>query len=217
MTIFILLGIGLLFLIITSILIAIDNRRRKLRKKKLKFVWRVVGVLCTIISLTSLIQFTKYVVSFEGVEYGDRKILLRTTMELTDITIPSNNATLDLSLADVINSKKEEQEKQKKECQEIVYVDALLNKKRIPVEDIHEIKYSEDLTSKQVQVVEYLVIMKDGNFTMPGVYYYIIFGEELNPENKTEENTKTETTKKKKVKESQKTNSKKTNSKKTNH
>ena len=50
-------------------------------------------------------------ITFEGVEYGDRKILLRTTMELTDITIPSNNATLDLSLADVINSKKEEQER----------------------------------------------------------------------------------------------------------
>ena len=82
--------------------------------------------------------------------------------------------TLEEEYQDIIQkiNKKDAEEK-------LEYVDALMSKKKIPLKKIHEVKYSEDLTAKQVQMVEYLVISKDGHFTMPEVYYYIIFGQEL--------------------------------------
>lgn len=178
MTIFILLIIGLVFLLLTGIIIACDNRKRKYKKKTLRLRWRVLGIVYTIIAFVSLGQFVHYTVNFDGEEYGERKILLRTTLNLSEINIPSGNATLDetldkqyVEIIKKINNKDEEQK--------IEYVDALMSKKRIPLKRIHEVKYSKDLTANQVQMVEYLVISKDGYFTMPEVYYYIIFGEEL--------------------------------------
>lgn len=178
MTIFVLLAIGLVFLLLTGIIIACDNRRRRYKKKTLRLRWRVLGIVFTIIAVVSLEQFVHYVAHFDGQEYGERKILLRTTLNLSDVVIPSGNATLDKTLEeeyqDIIQkiNKKDAEEK-------LEYVDALMSKKKIPLKKIHEVKYSEDLTAKQVQMVEYLVISKDGHFTMPEVYYYIIFGQEL--------------------------------------
>ena len=207
MTIYILLIIGLVFLLLTGIIIACDNRKRKYKKKTLRLRWRVLGIVFTIISFVSLGQFVHYTVNFNGEEYGDRKILLRTTLNLSEVSIPSGDATLDKTLDKVyediiqkINAKDEEQK--------IEYVDALMSKKTIPLEKIHEVKYSEDLTANQVQMVEYLVISKDGHFTMPEVYYYIIFGEEL-----LEKQEKDKKKDNKKKKESTKKSSKKIDSK----
>lgn len=178
MTIFVLLIIGLVFLLLTGIIIACDNRRRKYKKKTLRLHWRVLGILFTIITFVSLGRFVYYVINFDGEECSDRKILLRTTLDLTEVTIPSGDATLDKTLK---NNYEETIQKidAKDEEQKIEYVDALMSKKKIPLKKIHEVKYSKDLTANQVQMVEYLVISKDGQFTMPEVYYYIIFGEEL--------------------------------------
>ena len=171
MTIFILLIIGLVFLLLTGIIIACDNRKRKYKKKTLRLRWRVLGIVFTIIAFVSLGQFVHYTVNFDGEEYGERKILLRTTLDLSEVSIPSGDATLDKALDEnyeeiiqKINAKEEKQT--------IEYIDALMSKKRIPLKKIHEVKYSEDLTANQVQMVEYLVISKDGHFTMPEVYYY---------------------------------------------
>ena len=94
MTIFVLLIIGLVFLLLTGIIIACDNRKRKFKKKTLRLRWRVLGILFTIIAFVSLGQFVHYTLNFDGEEYGDRKILLRTTMNLSEVNIPSGNATL---------------------------------------------------------------------------------------------------------------------------
>lgn len=199
MTIFILLIIGLVFLLLTGIIIACDNRKRKYKKKTLRLRWRVLGIVFTIIAFVSLGQFVHYTVNFDGEEYGERKILLRTTLDLSEVSIPSGDATLDKTLDEnyeeiiqKINAKEEKQT--------IEYIDALMSKKRIPLKKIHEVKYSEDLTANQVQMVEYLVISKDGHFTMPEVYYYIIFGEELlekqEEAKKKDSKTKKESTKK---------------------
>lgn len=199
MTIFILLIIGLVFLLLTGIIIACDNRKRKYKKKTLRLRWRVLGIVFTIIAFVSLGQFAHYTVNFDGEEYGERKILLRTTLDLSEVSIPSGDATLDKALDEnyeeiiqKINAKEEKQT--------IEYIDALMSKKRIPLKKIHEVKYSEDLTANQVQMVEYLVISKDGHFTMPEVYYYIIFGEELlekqEEAKKKDSKTKKESTKK---------------------
>ncbi len=191
MTIFILLGIGFIFLILTSIIIAIDNKKRKWNKKMLPFRWRVLGIVFTIISITCFALFVKYVTNFEGNEYGDRKILLRTTMTLSDITLPREDAKLEKTLAQTYEEIIPEIETGKSNTT-LKYVDALLSKKQISLSQIHEVKYSSDLTKNQVQIVEYLVVCKSGHFTKPEIYYYIIFGEELQNEltSKTKDKTK---------------------------
>lgn len=203
MTIFVLLILGLVFLFLTGIIIACDNRKRKYKKKTLRLRWRILGIVFTIIAVVSLGQFVRYVVHFDGEEYGDRKVLLRSTMTLSDVKIPSGDAKLDQTLADdyeeiieQINSKNSEQK--------IEYVDALLSKRQIALEKIHEVKYSEDLSAKQVQIVEYLVVSKDGYFTMPEVYYYIIFGQELLPKEEDSKDKKSDTTAKKSTKKDKK-------------
>lgn len=178
MTIFILLGIGVVFLFLTSILIGIDNRRRKYKKKMLSLHWRIVGIIFASIAFVNFMLFAKYCFNFNGEECGTRKILLRSTMELSDITLASDNAkiedTLDKCYEDVIRMIEEKNSEQR-----IRFVDTLLNKKEVTLNQFHEVKYSKDLTAKQVQVVEYLVTIKKGSFTKPDIYYYIIFGEDL--------------------------------------
>ena len=186
MTIFILLGIGFVFLFLTSILIGIDNRKRKYREKMLSFHWRIVGIIFAIIAFVNFMLFAKYSFNFNGQECGTRKILLRSTMELTDLTLASDDAkleaTLDKCYEDVIHMIEEKDSKQT-----LRFVDTLLNKKEVTLDQFQEVKYSEDLSAKQVQVVEYLVNVKSGSFTKPGVYYYIIFGEDLKDNNKNKE------------------------------
>lgn len=198
MTIFILLGIGLLFLILTSIIITIDNKKRKNQKKMISFHWRVLGIVFTVISITCFVLFIKYVTNFQGSEYGDRKILLRTTMNLSDISLPSKNATLDQTL-DQTYPEVISQIEAGDSNTTLKYVDALLTKKQISLSQIHEVKYSSDLTKNQVQIVEYLVICKSGYFTKPEIYYYIIFGEKLQKEleDKQNNNSKSESKNKK--------------------
>lgn len=199
MTIFVLLILGLVFLFLTGIIIACDNRKRKYKKKTLRLHWRILGIVFTVIAVVSLGQFVRYVVHFDGEEYGDRKVLLRSTMTLSDVKIPSGDAKLDQTLAD---SYKEiiEQINSSNSEQKIEYVDALLSKRQIPLEKIHEVKYSEDLSAKQVQIVEYLVVSKDGYFTMPEVYYYIIFSQELLPKEEDSKDKKSDTAAKKSTK-----------------
>lgn len=204
MTIFILLGIGIIFLILTSIIIAMDNKKRKKEKKMLSFHWRVLGIGFTVISITCFVLFVKYTTNFQGSEYGDRKILLRTTMDLGDITLPSKDSTLDQTLDQ--NYKQVISKIQAGNSNSTLkYVDALLNKKQISFSEIHEVKYSSDLTKNQVQIVEYLVICKSGYFTKPEIYYYIIFGEELQEELKKDTENDQKTKKKNSKKESNKT------------
>lgn len=192
MTIFILLGIGFIFLILTSIIIAMDNKKRKKEKKMIPFHWRVLGIGFTVISVTCFVLFIKYITNFQGMECGDRKILLRTTMDLSDITLPSKDSTLDQTLDQNYQKVISEIESGNSSAT-LKYVDALLNKKQLSFSQIHEVKYSSDLTKNQVQIVEYLVICKSGYFTKPEIYYYIIFGEELQQEltKQTEDDKKT--------------------------
>ncbi|MCI8407982.1 MAG: hypothetical protein HFJ09_01755 [Lachnospiraceae bacterium] len=178
MTIFLLLAGGMLFLVLTGIIIAIDNHKRKYKKKILAFHWRIIGIVTTVLAFVCLTQFTGKILNFEGTECGDRKILLRTTTRLADVKIPSKNATLDTTLEEGYEQILEGIEKGSREIK-LEYVDALLNKKHLVLEEIREVKYSKDLTAKQVQFVEYLVIEKDGHFTKPGIHYYIIFGQDL--------------------------------------
>lgn len=206
MTIFILLIVGLIFLFLTGILIACDNRKRKYKKKVLRLHWRVLGIVFTFIAMFSLIKFTSYMIHFDGEECGDRKVLLRTTMELSDVKVPSKDAKLDITLQEDCEEIIKQLEEGNTE-KELEYVDALLNKKRIPFSKIHEVKYSKDLTAKQVQMVEYLVSCKDGFFTRPEVYYYIIFGEDLPKEiekKKEELKKKSQEDKKKQTKKTKK-------------
>ena len=190
MTIFILPIIGLVCLVITGVIIAVDNRKRKYRKKKLTMPWKLTGIFFTVISFTCFIMFAKYTFHFQGEECGERKILLRSTMQLTDVRLPSGNPTLDATLADGYG-KVVKAAGGKTEKEEIVYIDALLNKKRVPLSEIHEIKYSDDLSEKQVQIVEYLVNTKDGRFTKPGIFYYLIFSTDLGADKQaTDENVK---------------------------
>lgn len=181
MTIFILLGIGFFFLILTSIIIAIDNKKRKQKKKIIAFHWRALGIVFTIISVICFVFFIKYVTNFQGNEYGDRKILLRTTMNLSDISLPSKDATLEQTL-DATYPEIISRIGTGNSNTTLKYVDALLNQKQISLSQIHEVKYSSDLAKNQVQIVEYLVVCKSGYFTKPEIYYYIIFGEELQEE-----------------------------------
>lgn len=204
MTIFILLGIGIIFFIFTSIIIAMDNKKRKKEKKMLSFHWRVLGIGFTVISITCFVLFVKYTTNFQGSEYGDRKILLRTTMNLTDITLPRENSTLDQTL-DQNYEKVISKIQAGNSNSTLKYVDALLNKKQISFSEIHEVKYSSDLTKNQVQIVEYLVICKSGYFTKPEIYYYIIFGEELQEELKKDTGNDSKTKKNNSQKESKKT------------
>ena len=203
MTIFSLLAGGIFFLIITGIIIAFDNRRRRYKKKILALHWRIIGIICTVLSLVCFTQFTGRMLNFQGEECGDRKILLRSTTKLTDVKITNKNATLNTNLEEEYEQVLEGIEKGSKEI-ELEYVDALLNKKRLVLEEIREVKYSTDLTAKQVQIVEYLVMEKDGYFTKPGIHYYIIFGQDLLEEKekakKKEESEKKTTTKSKKKK-----------------
>ncbi|MCR4803840.1 MAG: hypothetical protein K5895_12750 [Lachnospiraceae bacterium] len=178
MTIFVLLIIGLVFLFVTGVIIAIDNRRRKYKKKTIHKSLKITGILCTLISLITFGLFFKYMVRFNGVECGKRTILLRSTMLSSEVRIPSGNAKLDKTLEKKYKSVIKDIESQNKDTK-IEYVDALLNKQCLSAVDIHEIKYSSDLSEKQVQIVEYLVNTKDGMFTKPGIYYYIIFSDKL--------------------------------------
>ena len=179
MNIFVLLGIGCIFLLITGILIAVDNKKRKVKKKMLPIYWRVIGIFTTIGFIVCFVLFVRYGLFMEGVECGDRKILLRSTMMMTDISLPSDDAKLNETLQkhyrDVIQMIEEGEH-----SETISYIDALLNKKEIALSSIHEVKYSEDLSRKQVQIVEYLVNTKVGNYTKPSVFYYIIFSDKLN-------------------------------------
>ena len=59
MTIFILLGLGLLFLLVTGIIILFDNRRRKYKKKMLPLRWRAVGIVSAILAFSCLCLFGK--------------------------------------------------------------------------------------------------------------------------------------------------------------
>lgn len=181
MTIFILLGIGFVFLILTSIIIALDNRKRKKQKKMIPFHLRVLGIVFTVISITCFVLFIKYATNFQGTECGDRKILLRTTMDLSEITLPNGNATLDQNLNQIYPTVISEINAGNSDTK-LKYVDALLNQKKISLSEIHEVKFSSDLTKNQVQIVEYLVTCKSGYFTKPEIYYYIIFGEDLQKE-----------------------------------
>lgn len=178
MNIFFLLGIGCIFLLITGILIAIDNKKRKIKKKMLPIYWRVVGIGTTIGAVVCFVLFVRYGLFMEGVECGDRKILLRSTMMMTDISIPSEDAklneTMQKNYRTVIQMIEEGNH-----SETISYIDALLNKKEIPLSSIHEVKYSEDLSKKQVQIVEYLVNTKVGSYRKPSVFYYIIFSDKL--------------------------------------
>lgn len=226
MTIFLLLAGGVFFLILTGIIIAIDNHRRKYKKKVLALHWRILGIIFTILTFVCFTQFTSKILNFQGEECGDRKVLLRSTTKLTEVRIPSENAKLDATLEEEYEQILEGIEKGSEEIK-LEYVDALLNKKYLPLEEIREVKYSKDLTAKQVQFVEYLVMEKDGYFTKPGIHYYIIFGQELLEEKekekkkeearkkKEEAKKKKEETKKKKEKaKKKKVNEKKTASKK---
>lgn len=198
MTIFSLLAGGMLFLILTGIIIAIDNHRRKYKKKILALHWRIIGIVTTVLAFVCLTQFTGKILNFKGTECGDRKILLRSTTKLAEVKIPSKNATLDATLEEEYEHVLEGIAEGSKEIK-LEYVDALLNKKHLALEEIREVKYSKDLTAKQVQFVEYLVMEKDGYFTKPGIHYYIIFGQDLLEEKEKE----------KKKEESKKTNKKK--------
>jgi len=151
-----------------------------------------------------LYSFVKYTTNFQGSEYGDRKILLRTTMNLTDITLPSEDSTLDQTLDQSYEEVISKIEAGNSNTT-LKYVDALLNKKQISFSEIHEVKYSSDLTKNQVQIVEYLVICKSGYFTKPEIYYYIIFGEELQEELKKDTGNDSKTKKNNSKKESRKT------------
>lgn len=202
MTIFSLLAGGMIFLLLTGIIISFDNRRRKYKKKMLAFHWRVIGILCTVLSMVCFIQFAGRMIHFDGEEYGDRKILLRSTTKLSEVKIPSGNASLDANLEERYEEVLEGIEKGSKEM-ELEYADALLKKKRLALGEIREVKYSEDLTAKQVQLVEYLVMEKDGYFTKPGIHYYIILGQDLLEEK--EEEKKKEESKKKTTKNKDKT------------
>ena len=97
---------------------------------------------------------------------------------MTDISLPSDDAKLNETLQkhyrDVIQMIEEGEH-----SETISYIDALLNKKEIALSSIHEVKYSEDLSRNQVQIVEYLVNTKVGNYTKPSVFYYIIFSDKL--------------------------------------
>lgn len=205
MTIFLLLAGGLFFLLLTGIIIAFDNRRRKYKKKILALHWRIIGIICTVLFLVCFTQFIGRILNFKGEECGDRKILLRSTTKLTEVKIPSKNATLDATLEEEYEKVLEGIEKGSKEI-ELEYVDALLNKKHLLLEEIREVKYSKDLTAKQVQIVEYLVMEKDGYFTKPGIHYYIIFGQDLLEE---KEEAKKKEAKKKKSSKKKTTKSKK--------
>ncbi|MBD5087212.1 MAG: hypothetical protein HDT30_00130 [Clostridiales bacterium] len=202
MTIFSLLAGGLFFLLLTGIIIAFDNRRRKYKKKILALHWRIIGIICTVLSLVCFTQFIGRMLNFKGEECGDRKILLRSTTKLTEVKIPSKNATLDVTLEEEYEKVLEGIGNGSREI-ELEYVDALLNKKHLLLEEIREVKYSTDLTAKQVQIVEYLVMEKDGYFTKPGIHYYIIFGQDLlkeKEEAKKKKTSKKKTTKSKKEK-----------------
>lgn len=193
MSIYILLVIGLFFLIFTGVLIAIDNRKRKYKHKMLPFNWKIIGIITTFLAIISISIFFKEFNFFHGTECSNRKIILRSTMNLSDVYMQTEDAKLDnlleKNLKEIINNDVLGNKNIK-----IKYVDALLNKKVISFADIHEIKYSDDLSRKQIQVVEYLVNTKDGFFTKPGIYYYIIFSSSLK-EGKTEK-VKTEKTSK---------------------
>ena len=198
MTIFILLGISILFFVITGILIAIDNYKRKNKKKILPFHFRVIGILCTCFALIFLSVFVKSCISFHGVECGERKILLRTTMDRDEITLASADTKLERTLNKKTRAVIADIE-QGNSKQSLRYTDALLNKKILPLQSIHEVKYSKDLSKNRVQIVEYLVNTKSGAFTKPGIYYYIIFSQEL--KNKwDQDDKKNNTTKEKKTK-----------------
>ncbi|MBQ3601498.1 MAG: hypothetical protein II992_09920 [Lachnospiraceae bacterium] len=178
MKIFIPLGIGILFLFLTGIIIAIDNRIRRNRRKKIPLVWKIIGIAFLIISIANFVYFSNLMSTFDGEEYGDRKTILRSTMLLSDVTIPSGDASLDKNLQEAYEEVLKGLEEGNTDIS-ISYVDALLNKKQISLDHIHEVKYSEDLNANQVQIVEYFVVEKDGYFTRPGIYYYITFGQEL--------------------------------------
>lgn len=178
MTIFILLIVGFFFLFVTGILIAIDNRKRKYKKKILPLPFRIAGLGCTLIAVICFVWFAHEMIHFEGEESGKRVIMLRSTMQLTDVEIPSNDAKLNKTMKqkykDIVKAVGD-----KKSDLNIEYVDALLNKKKLNMTEIHEIKYSDELDKKQIQIVEYLVNMKDGIFTRPGIYYYLILSDKL--------------------------------------
>lgn len=177
MTIFSLLVAGIVFLLLTGIIIAIDNRRRKYKKKMLALHWRIIGIVLTILTLVSFSQFVGRVLNFKGEECGDRKVLLRSTTKLAEVKIPSDDATLDMDISEKYDEVLTGIGEASNEI-ELEFVDALLNKKRLPLSEIHEVKYSEDLSLKQIQFVEYLVMEKDGYFTKPGIHYYIIFSKD---------------------------------------
>lgn len=207
MTIFSLLAGGMIFLVLTGIIIAFDNRKRKYKKKTLAFHWRIIGIICTVVSLVFFLQFAGRMRNFDGEEAGDRKLLLRSTTKLTEVTVNTTASKEDITLEKGYEQVVEGITEKTKDI-ELVYVDALLNKKHLKLDEIREIKYSEDLTAKQVQLVEYLVVEKDGYFTKPGIHYYIIFGQDLLEEK--EKAAKKAVAKKSKT---SKTTSKKTNSK----
>lgn len=212
MIIFSLLAIGMVFLLFTGIIIAIDNHRRKYKKKMLALHWRIIGIICTTLSLVSFAQFAGRMIHFEGEECGDRKILLRSTTKLTEVKIPSDDAKLDVTLEEGYDQVMEGISEGSKEIK-LEFVDALLNKKHLPLDEIRQVKYSTDLTAKQVQFVEYLVMEKDGYFTKPGIHYYVVFGQDLLDEKekakKQEEAKRKKAEEKKKKAESQKNKTKK--------
>ena len=92
MTIYILLAIGLFFLLFTGVLIAIDNRKRRFRKKMLPFCWRAIGIITTLLAVLCFVIFFQKFYSFQGTECSSRKIILRSTMTVsyTHLTLPTN-------------------------------------------------------------------------------------------------------------------------------
>lgn len=201
MTIYILLAIGLFFLLFTGVLIAIDNRKRRFRKKMLPLCWRAIGIITTLLAVLCFVIFFQKFYSFQGTECSSRKIILRSTMNVSDVSIPTKDAKLNKNLEnafeEIVTAYNSGDKNHK-----IKYVDALLNNKTISLEDIHEIKYSNDLSKKQVQIVEYLVDTKDGFFTKPGIYYYIIFSEAMKNDEKAVTKDKTKETQQKTQKKS---------------
>ncbi len=190
MTIYILLAISLFFLLFTGVLIAIDNRKRKFRQKMLPFCWRAIGIMTTLLAILCFVIFFRKFYSFQGTECSSRKIILRSTMNVSDVYIPTEDAKLNKNLENAFEEIVKAYDSGDRN-HKIKYVDALLNNKTISLADIHEIKYSDDLSKKQVQIVEYLVDTKDGFFTKPGIYYYIIFSKAMKTDEKTVTKDKT--------------------------
>lgn len=155
---------GIVFLVITAVLIKKD------RKKKLTFKGQVAGTLCFVISLSMFISTGLAIHYGKTVSVSDEKRMLTDTVSTSEAVLVSGADSSTALTAAAYEKALDD------EGAYIIFTDQFLNRRKVMLADVVAADKDDDLSADKVKIDRFLCRENGKMFWKGGICYGLHFG-----------------------------------------